>query len=164
MIIPLSPALMAEHSLATIMYLCRELSLLTRHSLHLSLLNHIQVFQVRSLIQQSNFKFQSCLPGHLQPSHLSQCPSTNRNPHQIPSRPRSYEHCTQLSADNSGYSYSAGSYQPLPTLYRSFTFLEERNIKVGNGKVFLRSRLMISVFSFHKLYYLVAKRNQIGSA
>lgn len=144
-IIPLTPALMPKRSLPTILYLCRELSLLTHSILHLSLLNHIQVFQVTSLVQQSNFEFWSCLPGHLQPSHLSQCPNTNRNFDQIPSRPQSCEHCTQLCADSSGYSYSAGSYQLLPTLYRSFALLENQNITVGNGKVFLRSRLMTSV-------------------
>lgn len=95
-IIPLTPALMAEHFLPTVLYLCRELSLLTHNILHLFLLNRIQVFQVASPVQQSNFKFQSCLPGHLQPSHLSQCPCTNRNADQIPSRPWSSVCCIQL--------------------------------------------------------------------
>lgn len=58
----------------------------------------------------NNFKFQSCLPGHLQPSRLSHYPSTNRSSDQIPTRPRSCESHTHLSADSSGYKYSAGSY------------------------------------------------------
>lgn len=78
-IIPLTPTLMAEYSLPKILCFCWGLSLLTRSILHLSLLIHMPVFPIISLVQQSNFKFQSCLPGHLQPSRLSHYPSTNRN-------------------------------------------------------------------------------------
>lgn len=97
-IIPLTPTLMAEQSIPTILYLCWGLSLLTSSILRLSLLIHIQVFQIISLVQQSNFKFQSCLPGHLQPSRLSHYPSTNRNSDQIPTRAVRVTHISVLTA------------------------------------------------------------------
>lgn len=95
----LPPALSVGHSFPTILYLCRDLFLLMYSILHLSLLNHLQVFQATSLVYQGHFKFQPCLPGHPQPARLSQCLSSRRNADQIPCRPRRTRHiplCWQL--------------------------------------------------------------------
>lgn len=88
-VVSLPPALSVGHSFPTVLYLCRDLFLLMCSILHLSLLNHLQVFQATSPVYQGHFKFQPCLPGHLQPSRLSQCLSSSRNADQIPCRPRS---------------------------------------------------------------------------
>lgn len=58
------------------------------------------------------------------------------------------------------YSYSAGSYQLLPTLYRSFTSHEDWNTQVGNGKVSLRLRVMTSV-SFLSTMSSILLQNEI---
>lgn len=77
-IIPLTPTLMAEHSLPTILYLCWGLSPLHSQYLVFVLANSHASFP-EHISGPGNFKFQSFLPGHLQPSRLSHYPSTNRN-------------------------------------------------------------------------------------